>query len=254
MTTQQSVLIADSSKLDSLNSDEKRQGGVDSADTSTAAVSSSSSPMSTDLLFPLPPPPPAPPLPPNGLFASNTNKIADLADKLLQRSGNGVVGSTSSTGVVAPRVKSSRIQTLTAQLNLAECLSAGGHRGLASPRPRVMSAGTTGDQTDSAVARSSRSTINNNNNTSPPLVQRANSGSGGVSPYRYGHHTSNFATRSTSANTVVLAAETTTAAKGGDSNACKRNIAIQTGRFFNTISPYKHCLNPRISLFESLKR
>lgn len=195
--------------------------GFNSTDTSDAVSSSS---------FPPAPPPPAPPLPPNGFFSSskqqsdttkprqkriNTTAAAGTARSIspIQRtSGYENVTVQRPAGAAAEKSnKSSLIQTLTAQLNLAECLSAGGYR--FSQRPRVLSSGGTSSTIDAGGQQPNSLTSLN----SPQDVQQHQQQRTGVSPYRYGHHTSNFAsnsaTRSSSATTINT----------------KRTVASQTG-------------------------
>lgn len=176
--------------------------------TSTGAGVSSSS-------YSLPPPPPiqvnipvAPPLPPNGLFATAPSLSTSTTHGSSRRSTslNSTVQQPSETSSRAQVTHGpqSRIKALTAQLNLAECLSAG--------------------QPIAHRSRITESVVNNENkvNTTPNITSDQTSVSHiqKSSPYRYGNHmVANFANN---AKPNVVATTT-------EKKPLKRTVASQTG-------------------------
>lgn len=173
--------------------------------TSTGAGVSSSS-------YSLPPPPPiqvnipvAPPLPPNGLFANAPSLSTSTTHGSSRRSTS--LNSTAQHSETSSRQVThgpqSRIKALTAQLNLAECLSAGQP---IAHRSRI---------TESVVNNENKvnTTVNaTSDQTSVTNIQKS-------SPYRYGNHmVANFA------NNAKPSVVATTEKK-----PLKRTVASQTG-------------------------
>lgn len=175
----------------------------------SAAASSASLPPP-----PPPLPPPAPPMPVNGFFSSRPMTTT--------ATGRNQANPTNSLPESVPEtrekeVKSSRIQTLTAQLNLAECLSAGRHQ--MAQRGRIMSASTGGTSTDSSSSNSNERRMNL---SSPPPSQRNQAPTLPLqpSPYRYNQLMCNVTIRPT-ATVNVNAANKRTVASQTDIDASK---------------------------------